>query len=111
MLVLDELHCTTQMPPGGGKGDTNNPNDNGDGHSPRTVFNGDFWIKIIVLAYFCASLVVCPLVVKVGDIHLVAGAAQGDSIWGFLEYIIDTILVLLVLFGNPVRQLVDVCLA
>jgi hypothetical protein len=71
----------------GEKGDTHYPIDNGDGHSPRTVIHRDFWIKIIVLADFCASLVVSQLVVEDGETHLVAGAAQGDSILGFLENI------------------------
>ena len=78
-LVLDEFHGSTQMPIGRGKGNPNYSIDNGDEHSPRTVIHGDFGIKIVVLAYLPTSLVVCPLVFEVGDIHFVSGTAKGDS--------------------------------
>ena len=110
LLVLDEFHGSTQMPLGREKGNPNDSIDNGDGHSPRTVIHVGLGVEIVVLAYFPTSLVVRPLVVKVGDIYFVSGTAKGDSSRGFLEYIIDAVLLLLVLFCNPDRQLCDVCL-
>ena len=61
------------------KRDPNNSIDNGGGHSPRTVIHGGFGVEIVVLAYFPTSLVVHPLVVKVGDIHFVLGTVKCDS--------------------------------
>ena len=74
---MDRLHGTTQMELRGEIGDTHNPVDYGDGHSPRTV--------CIVVVDLYASLVGSPFVVVVGEFYLVAGAAESDTIQGFLE--------------------------